>query len=177
MASKLLKGVGSLFPPNTIANKLATGTKVDGQAIKNALQDVSGSLQGTRGILGGTTPAINVLSLVPGGGAVKGALGALSKTASPTTKLGGIATLAPSTTANASALASQESISQSLYAGSTGSVPSSTPVYAGEYSQAVNDNKGIAKVDLDENGNQKKPINWFLIGGIALVAYFLIIKK
>jgi len=173
----LLKGIGSLFPPNTIANKLATGTKIDSTAIKNAVKDVSGSLQGTRGILGGNTPAINVIGALPGGSAVKSALGALTKTASPTTKLGGIATLAPSNIANSSALASQASVGQSLYAGATGSIPSSTPVYAGEFSQQVDANKGITEVKLDANGNPKKPINWVVIIAVGLGAYFLILKK
>ena len=174
---KILKGIGSLFPPNTIANKLASGTKIDSTAIKNAIKDVSGSLQGTRGILGDGTPSFNVIGALPGGGAVKSALGALSKTASATTKLGGIATLAPSTIANSSALASQESVSQSLYAGATGSIPSSTPVYAGEFSQQVENNKGITETKLDADGNPKKPTNWILIFAIGLGAYFLILKK
>ena len=172
-----LKGVGSLFPPNTIANKLATGTKIDKSAIKNALSDVSGSLQGTRGILGGSTPAINVLGSIPGGNAVKTALGALSRPPVATTTLGGIATLAPSNIANSSALASQASVSQSLYAGATGSIPDNTPVYAGQFSQAVDNNKGIKEQKLNADGSPKKPISvGMILGGIA-VAYFFFFKK
>jgi hypothetical protein len=183
MASKLLKGVGSLFPPNTIANKLASGTKIDSTAIKNAVKDVSGSVTGQRGILGGNTPSINLASLIPGGGAVSSALATLSKTGSvssysqPTTTLGGINTLAPSTISNASALAQQSSVSKSLYAGATGSIPNSTPEYATDFTEAVQDDKGIKNVPLDENGNPKKKTNWTMYLVVGVVVVYLITKK
>jgi len=166
----LLKGVGSLFPPNTIANKLATGTKISTQAVKNAISDVSGSLQGTRGILGGNTPSVNVLGLLPGGKVATTVLKGISTVNKATTSIGGINTLQPSALQSASANASAQSVGNSLYAGSTGAVPSSAPVYASNV-------EGIQKVELDENGNPKKPINpLFIVGGIA-VAYFLFLKK
>ena len=167
---KLLKGIGSLCPPNTIANKLASGTNIDKQAIKNAISDVSGSLQGTRGILGGNTPSINVVGMLPGGKVATGVLKGLNAVNSANKSIGGINTLQPSAVASASATASQMSVSNSLYAGSTGQIPNSPPVYASNV-------EGIKEVELDENGNPKKPINPLLIlGGIA-VAYFLFMKK
>lgn len=166
----LLKGVGSLFPPNTIANKLATGNKISAKDVKNAISDVSGSLQGTRGILGGNTPAINVVSLLPAGGVASNVLKGLSSVDKANKTIGGIATLTPSATASASAQASQISVGNSLYAGATGQIPNSPPVYASNV-------EGIKGANLDANGNPKKPINpIFILGGIA-VAYFLFLKK
>jgi hypothetical protein len=159
---------------------LASGSKIDSTAIKNAVKDVAGSVTGQRGILGGNTPSINLASLVPGGGAVSNALSTLAKTGSvssysqPTTTLGGINTLAPSTISNASALAQQSSVSKSLYAGATGSIPNSTPEYASDFTEAVKDDKGIKETPLDENGNPKKKSNMtiYLVLG-AFVIYFL----
>lgn len=181
----LLKGIGSLLPPNTIASKLATGTKISPNAIKTAISDVVGSATGTRGILGGSTPSVNLVSLIPGGGAVSSSLAQANKilskanvstVAKPTTNLGGISTLTPSNESMASAIAQQNAVAQSLTAGSQGLAPSNnTPVYQADISIPDKTN-GIKKVPLDENGNPKKPSYMpFIIGGLIL-AYFLIKK-
>jgi hypothetical protein len=122
-----------------------------------------------------------VTGFIPGGSAVSGAINTLAKvgiTSKPSAdiKLGGITTLAPSVQANASALAQQSSVGNALYQGSTGQPPTSAPVYGQAFSSAVADNKGIKEVELDENGNPKKPsYTMYYAIGLAVV-YFLFIK-
>ena len=153
-----LKGVASLFPKNTIVNKLANNpTGIKASDIKNAINDVKGSVSGTRGILGGSTPAINLL-----------AKAGVKTTSEPNAEQGGLATLTPSTFAYTSALASQASVSKSLSAGAMGQSSPTTPMYADQFN-ATND-KGII-------GDTTLTIPPVVMIGALVAGYFLLTNK
>lgn len=156
-----LKGVASLFPKNTIVNKLANSpTSIRATDVKKAIADVKGSVSGTRGIIGDKSPSINLL----------GSLGVKS-TPKPTLEQGGVSTLQPSTNAVASALASQKSVTQSLTAGAMGVSAPTSPNYATDFETAkASDNAGIKASGTLE-------INPWLIGGVVGVIILANRKK
>jgi len=155
-----LKGVASLFPKNTIVNKLANApTSIKANDIRNAIADVKGSVSGSRGLLGGNTPSVNLL----GKAGVK-------TTPAPSVTQGGLNTLQPSTLAVNSALASQKSVAQSLSAGAMGASAPTTPNYASDFGSVDASNPdGIKATGSIE-------INPYVLAGGALAIY-LITKK
>lgn len=161
MVGLALKGVASLLPKNTIVNKLANNpTSIKAQDIKNALKDVKGSVTGTRGIVGGSSPSVNLLAKV-----------GIKSTPTPNAEQGGLATLSPSPLITASALASQKSVTQSLTAGAMGVSAPTTPNYAEQFVDESNPN-GI-KVATSSSVTIP-PLA--IVGGLAVI-YFVATNK
>jgi len=143
----IAKGVGSLFPKNTIVNKISTGGKISGQDIKNAVSDVKRSASAIK-----NKDWTNVITL---------------PTQSKTQTGGGqgIASLSPNKDQTASALIQQEKINNALASTSVGRAqPTLNLTNAASYS-------------MDNQSSLSDPVKgefpaWVLLAGLG--AYFLL---
>lgn len=160
-----LKGVASLFPSNTIVNKLANApTSIKARDVTKAIADVKGSVTGKRGFLGESTPGLTLF----GKAGVK-------TTPAPTPEKGGLNTLQPSTLAMNSALASQRSVTQSLTAGSLGVSAPTSPNYASDFGAVDTKNPDGIKYSNPDGfkASGSVEINPWLIGAIAVGIYLI----
>lgn len=142
------KGVGSMFPKNTIVNKISTGGKITAKDITNAVSDVKKSATAIK-----NKDWTNVVTLP-------------SQSKVNTGSAKGIGSLAPNKQQTASAIIQQEKINNALANTSVGRVqPTLNLTNAGDYSLST------STQSLSDPVKGEFPA-WLLLAGIG--AYFLL---